>query len=145
MLGSRSGDSDSLLVVHSMPRDGDLFECSSVSQNSLSAVLYREEAASIFRWSDKEVGVVRHRGSQLVVGNIGERTGVVGRWNPLFRSTRVRPFLVESKKFLHQIVGGKSNLNPCLDEGRVPIYRLEVILLAMCFAPADTSVRKSNG
>ena len=84
---------DSLLVVHSMPRDGDLFECSSVSQNSLSGVLYREEAASIFRWSDKEVGVVRHRGSQLVVGNIGERTGVVGRWNPLFRSTGGWPSL----------------------------------------------------
>ena len=118
---------DSLLVVHSMPRDGDLFECSSVSQNSLSGVLHREESASIFRRTDKEMGVVRHRGSQLVVGNIGERTGVVGRWYPLFRSTRVRPFLVEIKKFLHQIVGKKSNLNPCLDEGRVPIYRFVLV------------------
>ena len=44
---------DSLPVVHSMPRDGNLIECFSVSQNSLSSVLYRVEAASIFWWSNK--------------------------------------------------------------------------------------------
>ena len=117
-----------------MPRDGDLPECSSVSQDSLIGVLYREEAPSIFRWPDKEVGVVRHRGSQLVVGNVGERTGVIGRWDPLLRSTRVRPFLVENKKFLRQIVGEKSNLNPCLNEGRVPIYRFVLVGPCSCRA-----------
>ena len=40
---------DSLPVVHSMPRDGNLIECFSVSQNSLSGVLHRKETASVFR------------------------------------------------------------------------------------------------
>ncbi len=74
----------SLVVVHLMPPAGDLFERSSAIQNILSGVLYREEAASIFRRSDKEVGIVRPRGSQLIVRNICKRTGVVGRWNPCF-------------------------------------------------------------
>jgi len=64
---------DSLPVVHAMPLDGNLIECSSVSQNEPIGILDCVEAVIVFRRTDKEVGVVRHRRSQLVVGNAGKR------------------------------------------------------------------------
>ena len=126
-----------------MPRDGNLFECSSVSQNSFSGVLYRVEPASILRWSNKEMGVVRHRGSQLVVRNAGKWCGVVG-WNNWFNSQRVRPFFIESKKFLHQIVGEKSDFNPCFDEGRMPVYRL-IFISHPVYNSCDLAVDQAFG
>ena len=70
---------------------------------------------------------LRHRGSQLIVRNTRKWRGVIGWWDALLRSARVIPCLIEDKKFLHQIVGKKSNLNARFNEGGVPIYRFVLV------------------
>src|SRR5271169_788879 len=111
------------VIVDLMPFDGDLFNGSTVSQNIFNGVLHREETTRIFWRSNKQMDVVQHGGSRLVVRDIGEGRSVVG-WNNRFNSKRVRPLFVESKKFLHQIIREKSNLNARFNEGRMPVHRL---------------------
>src|ERR1700689_2853837 len=99
-----------------MPRHGNLIECSSVGQNKSIGILDRVEAVRLFRRTDKEVNIFRHRRSQLVVRNAGKRWGFICWWDTLLRSARVVECFVENEKFLHQVVLEKSNLNPCLNE-----------------------------
>jgi len=56
-----------LLAINSMPFDGNLVDCPTVSQNILSGVLYRVKTSGILRRSNKEVDIVVHGRSQFVI------------------------------------------------------------------------------
>jgi hypothetical protein len=115
------------LSVDLMPFDRRLVKGSTARQNVSADVLNRVEAASFLRRSKKQMDVVRHGRSRLVVRLSGFGRGVIRRRHCFGFSARIRPLFVESQKFLTQSLREEPDLDTRFVQRRVPKHSLVLI------------------